>query len=172
MQEQTGDKAGDDKLKATQADYLKREQQWLLGAVKKYLEVADGPKYGQYKRMDEVLFYLAYLLTEVKKEDAARKYFKRLIKDFPKSKFIPDALFAFGEYFFEQKQLEDALTFYDKVLQFPESRVFGYAKYKKAWVYYNLGDFKGALATFVDVIEMTDKGGGSSTKRGRIAPNK
>ena len=171
-QEQKGDKAGADKMKAQQTDYLKREQQWLLGAVKKYLEVADGEKYQSYKRMDEVLFYLAYLLTEVKKEDAARKYFKRLIKDFPKSKFIPDALFAFGEYFFEQKQLEEALTFYDKVLQFPDSRVFGYAKYKKGWVYYNLGDFKGALATFVDVIEMTEKGGGSQTKVGRIALNK
>lgn len=172
VEQQKNNAAGADKLKATQADYLKREQQWLLAAVKQYLEVADGPKFTSYKRMDEVLFYLAYLLTEVKKEEAARKYFKRLIKDFPKSKFIPDALFAFGEYFFEQKQLEDALTFYDKVLQFPESRVFGYAKYKKGWVYYNLGDFKGALATFVEVIEMTEKGGGSSTKAGRIALNK
>ena len=81
----------------------KREKQWLLASVKAYLEVADHPdKYGSYKRMDEVLFYLAYLLTQVKKEDAARKYFKRLIKDYPKSKFIPYAFLAFGEYFFDR----------------------------------------------------------------------
>ena len=109
--------------------------QWLLAAVKEYLEVADHPdNYGSYKRMDEVLFYLAYLLTQVKKEEAARKYFKRLIKDYPKSRFIPTPSSSFGEYFFEQKQLEDALKFYDKVLQYPESRVYGYAKYKEGWV--------------------------------------
>ena len=36
-----------------------------------------------------------------------------------KSRFIPYAFLAFGEYFFEQKHLENALKFYDKVLQFP-----------------------------------------------------
>ena len=90
------------------------------------------------------------MLNQVKKEDAARKYFKRLIKDYPKSKFIPYAFLAFGDYFFDQKQLEDALKFYDKVMQFPESPIYGYAKYKEGWVYYNLGDFKQALATFVE----------------------
>ena len=102
-------------LKGQQADYQKKSQQWLLASAKEYLEVADHPdKYGSYKRMDEVLFYLAYMLNQVKKEDAARKYFKRLIKDYPKSKFIPYAFLAFGDYFFDQKQLEDALKFYDK----------------------------------------------------------
>ena len=168
MNEGKNDQAN--QLKAQQADYQKREQQWLLAAVKAYLEVADHPeKYGSYKRTDEVLFYLAYLLTQVKKEDAARKYFKRLIKDYPKSRFIADAFLSFGEYYFENKDLENALKFYDKVLQYPESRVFGFAKYKEGWCYYNLGDFKQALATFVDVIQMSEKGQGSSNKANRIA---
>ena len=112
-------------LKGQQADYQKKAQQWLLASAKAYLEVADHPdKYGSYKRMDEVLFYLAYMLNQVKKEDAARKYFKRLIKDYPKSKFIPYAFLAFGDYFFDQKQLEDSLKFYDKVMQFPESPIY------------------------------------------------
>jgi len=95
-----------------------------LAAVKAYIEVADHPdKYGSYKRTDEVLFYLAYLLQQVKKEDASRKYFKRLIKDYPKSKFVPWAFLAFGEYYFDNKDLESALKFYDKVLQFTESSI-------------------------------------------------
>jgi len=56
-------------MKAQQVDYEKREKQWLLEAVKKYIEVANGPKYQSYSKMDQVLFYLAYLLTQVKKED-------------------------------------------------------------------------------------------------------
>lgn len=162
-----------EKMKGQQADFQQREHKWLLAAVKQYLEVADHPdKYGSYKKMDQVLFYLAYLLTQVKKEDAARRYFKRLIKDYPNSRFIPDALLSFGEYFFENKQLEEALKFYEKVLQYPDSRVFGYAKYKTGWVYYNLGDFKQALATFVAVIEMTEQGKGSANKSNRMALQK
>ncbi len=168
-----GDAPAADKMKAQQVDYQRKENLWLLEAVKKYIEVADHrDKYGSYKKMDEVLFYLAYLLTQVKKEDAARKYFKVLIKDYPKSKFIADAFLSFGEFYFEQKDLEKALTFYDKVLTFPESRVYGFALYKEGWCYYNLGDFKGALTVFVKVVELTDKGQGSANKANRIALGK
>lgn len=139
-------------LEAQQKDLEKKEKDWLLGAVKKYLEVANGPKYQNYPKMDQVLFYLAYLLTQVKKEEQARVFFKRLIKDYPQSPFLPHAYLSFGEYFFENRDLENALKFYEKVLQYTDSPVYGYAMYKKGWVYYNLTDFKQALATFIDVI--------------------
>jgi tetratricopeptide (TPR) repeat protein len=165
-----GNQALASQLKNQQNDYQKKAQQWLLASAKEYLEVADHPdKYGSYKRMDEVLFYLAYMLTEVKKEDAARKYFKRLIKDYPKSKFVPWAFFAFGQYYFEQKNFEDAMKFYDKVLQFPESSVYSYAKYYEGWVYFNLGDFKQALATFVSVIDMQKDPKTSGSKTAKVA---
>ncbi len=153
--QQAGKDADATKLKAQQADYEKKEKQWLTGAVKEYLLVANGPKYTSYKRMDYVLFYLAYLLTQQKREDLARPLFKRLIKDFPKSPFIPNAYLSFGEYYFQQKDLENALKFYDKVLTFTDSTVWGYAKYMEGWCYFNLGDFKQALATFVAVINLT-----------------
>ncbi len=139
-------------LDAQQKDYEKREKTWLLEAVKKYIEVANGPKFQNYQKMDQVLFYLAYLLTQVKKEEQARTFFKRLIKDYPQSPYLPHAYLSFGEYFFENRDLENALKFYEKVLQYADSPVYGYALYKKGWVYYNLTDFKSALATFIDVI--------------------
>src|SRR6185369_5368945 len=101
---------------------------------------------------------------QVKKEEAARKYFKRLIKDYPQSKFLPDAFLSFGEYYFENKELENALKFYEKVMQYPDSRVYSYARYKEGWVYYNMGDFKQSLATFVDVIRLSQKGGKNKNK--------
>ena len=48
--------------------------------------------------MDEVLFRLATLLTGAKKDDQAREFFHRLIKDYPNSKYIPDAYLAFAEH--------------------------------------------------------------------------
>lgn len=152
------------KLEAQQKDFEKKEKEWLKAAVKEYLLVTNNPKFDNYKRMDQVLFYLAFLLTQQKREDLARPIFKRLIKDYPKSQYIPDAYLSFGEYFFEQKDIENALKFYDKVLQFPESRVYGYARYKEGWCYFNLQDFKKALETFVDVIMTTKAVKGETSK--------
>ncbi len=167
---QTANRGGEvANLKTKQADYQNKEKQWTIHAVQQFIFVADNPKFANYKRMDEVLFSLAYLLTEVKKEDAALRYFKRLIKDYPTSKFIPDANLAFGEYFFEQKELDKALQHYERVLKFPQSRVYGYARYKEGWVYYNIQDFKKALEVFVDVITMSEKGQGSALKQNRLA---
>ena len=112
------------------AGYLRQEQTWTLEAVKAYIAATSYPK---YERMDEVLFRLAALLTSVKKDDQAREYFHRLIKDYPTSKYIPDAYLAFAEHAFEGGEMEAALKFYEKVEQFPKSSVYPYAAYKKGW---------------------------------------
>ena len=65
-------------------------------------------KFRKYERMDEVLFRLAFLLTSVKKEDQAREFFLRLIKDYPNSKYIPDAYLSFAEYYFDKGEMENA----------------------------------------------------------------
>jgi tetratricopeptide (TPR) repeat protein len=150
--EQAGRHAEAAQLAAEVAELERRDKEWLLGAMKQYLLVTENPHYSTYKRMDQVLFYLAFLLTEAKREDLARPMFKRLIKDHPESQFIPDGYLAFGEYYFDQGDMENALKFYDKVRQFPSSRVYGYAGYKTAWVYYNLKDYKRAMEGFVALI--------------------
>jgi TolA-binding protein len=129
-----------------------REQAWLLESVKAYVAATRFPK---YERMDEVLFRLAYLLASVKKEDDARGFLLRLIKDYPASRYIPDAYLAFAELYFDKGEMGAALRFYEKVAEFPASGVYPYAVYKKGWCHVNLGDFKTALETFVGVARMT-----------------
>jgi len=149
---QGGEKA---KLQQDQQKFEKDEQKWLLEAVKAYIQAT---KYKKYERMDEVLFKLAFLLTSVKKEDQAREFFLRLIKDYPNSKYIPDAYLSFAEYYFDKGEMDNALKFYEKVEQFPKSSVYPYAVYKKGWCYVNNGDFKTALETFVGVVRMATEG--------------
>jgi tetratricopeptide (TPR) repeat protein len=127
---------------------------WLLAAVKQSLEIVDEPaKYSSYGRTDEVLFYLAHLLMLAKRDDVARKYFMRLIKDYPFSQYIPTAYAAFGDFFFGIQDLNNALKFYDKALQYPKSPAYTYAKYMSGWVYINQGDLKQALASFIDAAK-------------------
>jgi len=142
-------------LKQKQQQYEKAAEKMALEAVKSYVSASKYPK---YNRMDEVLFRLAYLLQMIKKEDQAREFFHRLIKDFPQSKYVPNAYLSFAEFYFQKGEMENAGKFYEKVEQFPGSSVFGFALYKKGWVEINLGNFKSALEIFVKVIQLCQNG--------------
>ena len=143
------------RLQEEQKRYEQEQQKWLLEAVKAYI---GATKFRKYERMDEVLFRLAYMLTSVKKEEQAREFFLRLIKDYPNSKYIPDAYLSFAEFYFDKAEMDSALKFYEKVEQFPKSSVYPYAVYKKGWCYVNMGDYKTALETFVGVVRMSTEG--------------
>ena len=142
-------------LKNKQQQYEKAAEKLALEAVKSYVAASKYPK---YNRMDEVLFRLAYLLQMIKKEDQAREFFHRLIKDYPQSKYVPNAYLSFAEFYFQKGEMENAGKFYEKVTQFTSSSVFGFALYKKGWVEINLGNFKSALEIFVRVIELCKAG--------------
>jgi tetratricopeptide (TPR) repeat protein len=142
-------------LRQKQQKSEKDAENTALQAVKSYVSASKYPK---YNRMDEVLFRLAYLLQMIKKEDQAREFFHRLIKDYPQSKYVPNAYLSFAEFYFQKGEMENAGKFYEKVEQFPGSSVFGFALYKKGWVEINLGNFKNALEIFVKVIQLCQNG--------------
>lgn len=122
-------------------------------AVRAYAQlIQDHPN---FRRLDEVLFSLAYTLEEIGQQDQARQVYGRLIQNFPESRFIPNAYLSFGEFYFNSGDMNSANQFYDRVVQYPPERnsVYGYSLYKSAWAYYNLEDFRGSLQRFAEVIE-------------------
>jgi tetratricopeptide (TPR) repeat protein len=114
--------------------------------------VSDHP---DFRRMDEVLFALAFGLEQMRQMPKARQVYHRLIKDYPQSRFIPHAYLSFAEFFFNEGEMTPALQFYTKVTEFPPNRnpVYGYALYKQGWAFYNVEDFRKSLQKFVEVIE-------------------
>jgi tetratricopeptide (TPR) repeat protein len=150
---QAGDKARVKQLQDQQVAASKNLDMYRTEGIKAYAQmVQDHPN---FKRMDEVLFALAFSLDEMKQSDKAREVYYRLIKNFPESKFIPNAYLSFAEHYFAQGDMQAATKFYGKVTEFPPERnqVYGYAIYKQAWCLYNLEEFKGSLQKFVEVIE-------------------
>jgi tetratricopeptide (TPR) repeat protein len=150
---QKGDKATVKQLQDQQVAAQKKLDEYRTESVKSYAQlVQDHPN---FKRMDEVLFALAFSLGEMKQNDKAREVYYRLIKNFPESKFVPNAYLSFAEHYFQQGDMQAASKFYSKVTEFPPERnaVYGYALYKQAWCLYNIEDFKGSLQKFVEVIE-------------------
>jgi tetratricopeptide (TPR) repeat protein len=116
--------------------------------------------YPNYPQLDEVLYYLAYEYEQANENDRARKAYYDLIQRRPDSKYIPNAYLAFGELFFNEAQGDPskwgfARDAYVKVIGYPppNNKVFGYAWYKLAYVFWNNGEFDKALNAFKRTID-------------------
>jgi len=162
--QKTKNKSKKKQYERKQQQYFQAEKKWLVQSIKIYKQIADNPKFKDYPRMDEALFYYAFTLQSAKYMEEARKVFYRLIKDYPDSRYIPDAYLSFADYYFglaadkgDRSALANAEKFYDKVLQFPKSGVYAYALYKKGWVYLNQDRNQDALETFFKVVQITNK---------------
>jgi hypothetical protein len=104
-------------------DAAKKREAWQLAGIKALLELADGPRFGSYAKADQVLFRLAQALLEVHREDAARRYLKRLLLDYPKSPRTADTMAAFGDYYRDAANCADAIQFYDRAIALGGPRI-------------------------------------------------
>ncbi len=116
--------------------------------------------YPNYPTLDEVLYYLAYEYEQASDYKNARAIYYDLIKKRPDSKYIPNAYLAFGELFFNEAQGDPskwdlAAQAYAEVIKYPppNNKVYGYAWYKLAYVYWNKGELEKALNGFKRTIE-------------------
>lgn len=142
-----------EKLKIIQREKetLKKEQDIFRNkALEMYKTLID--RYPNYPKIDEVYFYYGFNLMEMGQQEEALKMYRTLIKEYPDSKYVPDAYVSFGEYYFNKGDLQRAIEAYKRAAKDENSRVYGYALYKMAWVYYNLGEWDRALDLFEKVI--------------------
>ncbi len=120
--------------------------------------------YPKYSKIDEVLYYLAYEYEQANQLDKARQVYLELIEKAPKSKYVPNAYLAFGELFFNEAMADPskwalAASAYQKVTEYPppENKVYGYARYKLAYVHWNSGEYAKAIQEFKEVIDYGNK---------------
>ena len=132
-----------------------KAKQYLLKAVKTYKGLTDNEAFRNYPKMDMALFYYGYTLQGGRYMDEARRVYDKLLKNYPNSKYVPEAHLAFADYFFEKGELANAESRYQMVLKFPRSTAYWYAKYKLGWIHLNLQRFQLALETFFEVAQAT-----------------
>ncbi|HEY3819423.1 MAG TPA: tetratricopeptide repeat protein [Polyangiaceae bacterium] len=137
---------------APELDY--RVARDLLGRV-----LRDYPWFNQ---LDLALYVDGFLAFEQGKEDEARERFEKILRDFPRSRFVPDAHMAKAEAIFNgHYDYQAALAEYEKVLGFKaqiDPALYGLALFKSAWCYWRLGNNDEAAKRFVGVFEATDAG--------------
>ena len=145
-----GDKGRAAELRASQTALLDHEKTWRERAIQVYRSIET--RFPEYADLDMVFYYLGYQLTQLQRPDDAYQYFKKILQQFPTSRYTPDALYHIGDYYFEQNRFGVALKFYEKAEEFPRAVAYAMALYKQGWCFYNMGDFEEALKRFLRVI--------------------
>jgi tetratricopeptide (TPR) repeat protein len=162
------DAAGQQRAKAEKAELTGRSKQYGKLAVEQYTKIVQ--EYPDFERSDEVLYFLGVYLMEEGENRKALVAFKRLVEKYPKSKYLPDAYLAFGEYYFnnskgKRTELEKALVAYKKAAEFPESQVYAFALYKQGWCHFNMGDFAQAKDKFKTVVLYGELAGAAAVEK-------
>jgi TolA-binding protein len=120
-------------------------------------------KYQEFPYADVAYYGLGYCLkAQFEDEEAARTFYK-LTQLYPESKFVPEAYFRIGEYFFDQYEFDKAVKYYALV---PDTNPDFYDKalYKMGWAFYNQGDigvssleYQKSIDAFTTLIESSGK---------------
>ncbi len=164
----TKDVALQEKAKKEKATLMVQRDANAKLAVNQYTQIVQ--KYRDYPRTDEVLFFLAHNLMDLNEEKKALIAYGKLVKDYPKSRFVPDAYLAFGEYYFNNSKgrrdwLLKALEAYKSAANYPESSIYGFALYKQGWCHFNLTDYPRAMDLFKATVLYGEFTGASALEK-------
>ncbi|HET6337268.1 MAG TPA: tetratricopeptide repeat protein [Polyangiales bacterium] len=125
-------------------------------------------KHRDFDRYDLVLYMKAFALMEAGRMGDALVEYKRILDEFPNSKFVPDAHMAFAESLFNgSHDYAAALKRYQDVLRYPESELSDLALFKSAWCLWKLGKTTEAATRFRQVLDLDGKLAGASADRRR-----
>ncbi len=87
--------------------------------------------------------------------DKAYALYQQLVKDYPESSRVPDAMVAIGDHHFEAGDLTSAVDAYKVALQYPKSDVYTSALHKIGRVYASQQKTTEAFEVFFKVSELT-----------------
>jgi len=100
--------------------------------------------------VDDALYNKGFIFEETGKIDSALKIYELIIQEFPESRYVPESLMRIGEYFFNppRNEIEKAIEYYKKILEYKDSPKFDEALYRLGWSYYRLSNYPEAVSYF------------------------
>lgn len=135
---------------------LQQSERFARDAAALYGELYQTYR-GSFADMDAVLFYLGSNFLQYNQREAAAQIYEELARSYPTSQYLSQAMLMLGEIAFEDGDLDAAISYYDIVIQTPDSAAYPYGLYKKSWALYNKAvsrrDFIGALELLYSAVE-------------------
>ncbi|MCB9678897.1 MAG: tetratricopeptide repeat protein [Alphaproteobacteria bacterium] len=129
----------------------RQSKEWQERSIKLYENILRS--YPRYARADQATFFLGSALTDIGDQKEGVSAFKKLVKLYPESAYVPDAYILIGEYYFENNEAFPALKAYLKASSYTNHPKYGFAKYKLAWCYYNVGEYDQAIGNMKEVVQ-------------------
>lgn len=111
-------------------------------------------KHPLYERNDQVLYHMSRAYEELGQVDDAMKVMNRLVREYPRSKYIDEVQFRRGEYFFTRKKFLDAEEAYKAIVDMgPKSFFYELGLYKLAWSFYKQELYEDSLHKFIALLD-------------------
>ncbi len=125
-------------------------------------------RHRDFHRLDLVLYMRAYASLERGDSDGALALYRRILSDFPQSRFVPDAHFALAEARFAQAEWSGALTEFEEVMAHPQSALKDISLFKSAWCLWRMNRTQDAALRFRQVLDLGRGRGRSAAERRRL----
>ncbi len=109
---------------------------------------------GRYERLEEVYYFLGFNLWEMGKKKESVKNFEQIVKEFPKSRFAPEAHRYLGDYAFAARDFRKSREYYERAARFESSPARPRVLYGLAWSQFKLRDYRKAMNTMADAIRL------------------
>ncbi|MEM1025048.1 MAG: tetratricopeptide repeat protein [Myxococcota bacterium] len=129
-----------------QKEFEAKQAEWTQQSLQAYQGLRR--EFPRYIRMPEVLFALGQAYWNLNRQQDSVNVYAELIRNHVDSPLVSEAWLAFGEFYFNEADVNKALASYQKAAEDKRSRVYGFALYKQGWCHYNMADWGAALKKF------------------------
>lgn len=110
--------------------------------------------YPSYDRNDQVLYQMSRAYEELGQVDPAMKVMDRLVKEYPKSRYLDEVQFRRAEYLYTRRHYFDAEDAYGSVVMMgTQSPFYQLALYKLGWTFYKQELYEEALDRYTALLD-------------------
>jgi TolA-binding protein len=109
-------------------------------------------EYPRSENADQITYNKAVALQYLGKEKDSAKIFTQLIQQYPNSAIAGDAYASLGDFYFDRNDFNNARANFTKALKYKRSKRYLWSMFKLGWCFYNLGDYKGSLGYWKQLV--------------------
>jgi tetratricopeptide (TPR) repeat protein len=148
-QQTTGIATNEDKLTESSDDL---ERPGAREAIVLYAKLLND--YPLYERNDQVLYQMSRAYEELGQTKEAMTVMDRMVREFPRSRYIDEVQFRRAEYFFAHRRFLDAEDAYASIVDIGVvSPFYELALYKLGWTFYKQELYEDALHRFIALLD-------------------
>ena len=111
-------------------------------------------EYPLYERNDQVLYQMSRAYEELGQTQEAMVVMNRMVREYPRSRYIDEVQFRRAEFFFTYRRFLDAEDAYASIVNMGVSSFYyELALYKLGWTYYKQELYEDALHRFIALLD-------------------